>query len=34
MKALKLSSVLQQRMAIPLYPLSLPEKLSIRRRHL
>ena len=34
MKALKLSSVLQQRMAIPLYSLSFPKKFSIRCRHL
>lgn len=34
MKALKLSSVLQQRMAMPLYSLSLPKRFSIRWRHL
>ena len=34
MKALKLSSVLQQRMAIPLYSLSLQKKFSMRCRHL
>ena len=34
MNALKLSSVLQQRMAMPLYSLSFPKKFSIRCRHL
>jgi hypothetical protein len=34
MNALKLSSVLQKRMAIPLYSLSFPKKFSIRCRHL
>ena len=33
-KALKLSSVLQQRMAMPLYSFSLPKKFSIKCRHL
>ena len=34
MNALKLSSVLQQRMAMPLYSFSFPKKFSIRCRHL
>ena len=33
-KALKLSSVLQQRMMIPLYSLSFPKKFLIKCRHL
>jgi len=34
MKALKLVSVLQHRVAIPLYSFSFPKKFSIRWRHL
>jgi hypothetical protein len=34
MNALKLASVLQQRIAIPLYSLSFPKKFSIKCRHL
>ena len=34
MNALKLASVLQQRIAIPLYSLSFPKKFSIRCRHI
>jgi hypothetical protein len=34
MNPLKLVSVLQQRVALPLYSLSFPKKFSIRCRHL